>query len=171
LAVLLPLYVVETIIYLTQRDYANIFATIFKTTFILELFILFFGVFIFIAIAMIIKAVLLSVFAEGRFSSVRFKIINETQKPHCCLKEPIKVWQYLLCLGIYILLAGIVPYIVALLVGDFMFIIANFICVFFVGWDIIFFIILCGKNLFHRKRDAYVIDFDGIMLYRVYEKI
>jgi len=165
LAALLPLYIIEIVIYIFRWDYANIFATIFKETFILELFILFFGVFAFIAVAMIIKAVLLSIFAEGKFSSVKFKIISETQKPHCCLKEPIKVRQYQICLGIYILIAAAAPYITAWIIGDFMFIIASLICTFFAGTDLLFFAVLFG-----RKGNAYVLDFDGLMLYRIYEK-
>ena len=167
LTVLLPIYIIETVIYTLKWDYANIFATVFKPTFLLELFILFIGVFAFIAAAMFMKAVLLSIFAEGKFSSIKFKIIGETQKPHCCLKEPIKVRQFQFCLAVYILLAGIAPYIISLLLGDFMFIIASFICAFFTGGDILFFMILFGW----KSSKAYVLDFDGIMLYRIYEEI
>jgi len=168
MAILLPFYIIGVAVYVLKWDYVNIFATLFEYyyTFLLELLILALGVFAFIAVAMIIKSVLFSVFAEGKFSSVRFKIINETQKPYCCLKEPIKVRQYQLCLAVYILIAAVAPYIAALLIGDFIYIIASFLCAFFAGSDILFFIIL-----FNWKSGAYVIDFDGVMLYRVYEKI
>ncbi|MCL2815763.1 MAG: hypothetical protein FWD23_14295 [Oscillospiraceae bacterium] len=162
----LPVCAAEICIYLLGRDYANIFATIFKTTFLLEIFILALGMFLFIAAAMIIKAAMLSLFSEGKFASVKFKIIKEVQKPHCCLAEPIKVRQYRLCLLIYAALAVAAPYIIALAVGDFIFVIASILCAFFAGADVVFLI-----SLFRCKGDSYVLDFDGVLLYRIYEKI
>ena len=164
--VLLPLYIIGVVIYLSQRDYANIFATIFKATFLLEIFILMFGIFAVIIIAIIAKMILLSVFSEGKIKSVKLKLIKETQKPYCCLTESIKVWQYQICLAVYILIAGIAPYIIAFILGDFLFVLASFICAFFAGADILFFI-----ALFKRKRKAYVLDFEGLMMYRIYEEI
>jgi len=163
--VLLPLYIIGVVIYVSQRDYANIFATLLKPTFLLELFILLFGIVLFIAAAMLVKALLLSVFSEGKMASMKLKLISETQKPYCSLKEPIKIWQEQFCLAVYILIAGIAPYIVALIIGDFLVVLASFICMFFAGTDILFLFILFGK-----KRGAYVLDFDGIILYRVYEE-
>ena len=93
------------------------------------------------------------------------EIIKELQKPYCCLKEPIKVRQYQLSQAVYILIAGIMPYITALILGDFIFVFASFICMLFVGGDILFFVILFGV-----KKDSYVMDFEGIIFYRVYEK-
>ena len=169
---LLPVYTIGVCVYLLQRDFANIFATIFKLTFLLELLILGVCVFIFIMFAMLIKAVLLSVFSEGGFASVKFKIIKETQKPYCCLKEPIKVWQEQICLAVYILIMGIAPYIIALLIGDFIFVLASFVCMFYAGSDILFFISLFGwKKHLKTKKTLYVYDFDGILLYRLYETI
>jgi len=164
--VLLPICVIEIGIYLLGRDYANIFATIFKTTFLLEIFILAIGMFLFIVAAMIIKAVLLSRFSEGKFANVKFKIISSVQKPHCCLTEPIKIRQYRLCLLVYILIAIVAPYVISLIIGDFILVIASILCAFFAGGDVLFLI-----SLFLRKGDSYVVDFEGILLYRIYEKI
>ena len=166
LLILLPLYIIEVVIYISQRSYANIFATVFKATFILEIFIMLIGVFVVIMAAMLAKTALLAVFSEGKMNSVKFKIIRETQKPYCCLTEPIKVWQYQICLAVYILVAGVAPYVAALVSGDFLLVIGSFICAFFAGGDILFFI-----TLFGIKSDAYVLDFEGLMLYRVYEEI
>ena len=165
LAVLLPYYIICVVIYLLQRDYANIFATIFKTTFLLELFIILFGVILIIGIAIVAKAVLLSSFAAGKSDSLKFKMIQDIQKPHCYSSEPVKIWQYRICLIVYIVIAAILPYIISLIVGDFMFVLGNFLSAYWVGGDIWLLISLCGKN-----GGDYIIDFDNVILYRIYKK-
>ena len=165
LAVVLPLCLVEVCVYLLGHDYANIFATIFKTSFLFEIFILAAGMFAFISVALLAKAALLSLFAAEGFKSVKFKIIKESQKPHCCLTEPIKVHHYRLCLAVYIIFALVAPYAVALAIGDFIFVIASLICVLFSAGDLLFFIALLW-----RGGSCYVQDFEGIMLYCVYER-
>jgi hypothetical protein len=164
--IFVPVCFIEICSYLLMRDYANIFATIFKTTFLLEILILAFGMFLFVVLAMLAKAALLSLFSEGKLASVKFKIIKEAQKPHCCLTEPIKVWQYRLCLGVYAALAMVAPYVISIATGDFIFVIASILCAFFASGDVLFLI-----SLFGAKGDSYVIDFEGILLYRIYEKI
>jgi len=166
LALLLPLYIMGTAIYLLMRDYANIFATFYKATFILEIMILAVGVFVILAVAVIAKSVMLSVFSDGGLDSVKFKIIKETQKPYCSLTEPIKVRQYQFSLAVYILIMGIMPYMIALITGDFIFILASFVCGYFACADTILFL-----SLFREKGSSYIIDFDGIMLYRIYEEM
>jgi len=169
LLILLPLYIIGVCVYLLQNHYANIFVTIFKATFLLEIFILAFGVFAFMAIALLAKAVLLSVFSEGKFKNVKFKIIKETQKPYCCLAEPVTIGQYQLCLAVYILIMAVIPYIIALIIGDFIFVLASFLCAFFAGGDILFFISLFGwKKGLKASNGLYVMDFEGIMMYRIY---
>ena len=162
---LLPLYVICTCVYLLQRNYVNIFVTIFKPTFLLEIVILAVGIFVILGAALFAKAAMLTLFAERGFDSVKFKIIKETQKPYCCLTEPIKTRQYLLALAVYILLMGIMPYIISLIVGDFIFVLASFVCLYFAAADIWMFIFLGSEE----KHSSYVLDFDGIMLYRIYK--
>ena len=164
-ALLLPLYVIGTAAYLLQRDYANIFVTFFKATFLLEIIILAVGVFVILAAALIAKAIILSLFAENGFESIKFKLIKETQKPYCCLTEPIKVGQYQLALAVYILIMGIMPYVISLILGDFIFVLASFVCACFAGTDILLLAALAGE-----KKGSYVVDFDGFMLYRIYEE-
>jgi len=164
-AVLLPVYTICVCVYLLRWDYANIFMTMFKLTFLLEIFILALGAFAFIAAAMIIKAFLLSAFSEGKSGSLKFKIIKETQKPYCCLTEPVKIRQYQISLAAYIIIGGIAPYVLSFFIGDFIFVLASFLCVFFAGGDILFFLIL-----FREKKKSYVLDFEGIMSYRIYEE-
>ena len=164
LALLLPLYTAGVAVYLLNYDYANIFATVFKSTFLLEILILAAGVFVFLAVSLIAKSVILSLFAKGGFDSVKFKIIKETQKPHCCLTEPIKIRQYIAALAVYIFIMGIAPYLISLMLGDFIFVLASFVCLYFAGSDILFFIALCRE-----KGGARVLDFDGLLLYRIYE--
>ncbi|MCL2816549.1 MAG: hypothetical protein FWD23_18280 [Oscillospiraceae bacterium] len=164
LLLLLPIYAAGIAVYLLWRDYANIFATVFKWTFLLEIFILAFGVFLFLGLAIIVKSILLSVFAEGGFDSVKFKIITDTQKPYCCLTEPVKVRQYQLCLAAYILIIGVAPYVISVLIGDFIVVLASFVCAYFAASDILMLIFLFGAN-----RSSYVMDFESIMFYRIYE--
>jgi len=164
-AVLFPYYIICVAVYLSQRDYANIFATIFKPTFLLELFILMFGIIIFICIALIAKAVLLSFFSDGKSDSLKFKIIKEVQKPHCYLSEPIEIWEYRVCLIVYIFIAAILPYMISLIVGDFMFVLASFISAYWAGGDIWLLI-----ALFRQKGGDYIIDFETFTLYRIYGK-
>ncbi|MCL2772526.1 MAG: hypothetical protein FWD71_04170 [Oscillospiraceae bacterium] len=165
LAVLLPYYIICIVIYLLQRSYENIFATIFKSTFLLELFILMVCMFIILGVALLLKAVLLSLFSEGKSNSLKFKMIGGVQKPHFYSSEPIKIWQYRICLIVYILLAAILPYIVSLIVGDFMFVLASFIMAYWAGSDIWLLFTLFGK-----KGGDYIIDFDSVMFYRIYIK-
>jgi hypothetical protein len=165
-ALLLPLYIIGASVYLLQRDYGNIFATFFKPTFFLEIIILAVGVFVILAASLLVKAVILSAFAGNGFESVKFKIIKDLQKPYCCLAEPIKVRQYQIALAVYILIMGIMPYIISLILGDFIFILASFVCAYFAGADI-----LLLASLGSEKSSSYIIDFDGLMLYRIYEEI
>lgn len=165
LAVLVPYYVICVVIYLTQRNYANIFATIFKATFLLELFLLAIGIFVVICIALILKAAALSIFSGNKANNLKFKIIKEAQKPHCFLSEPIKIWEYRICLIIYIFFSALLPYIISLILGDFMFVLVSFIPAYWAGNDIWLLIKLFGK-----KGGDYVIDFDSVMLYRIYKR-
>ena len=164
-ALLLPLYIIGAAVYLLMQDYANIFATFFKATFILEIIILAVGVFVILAVALLAKAIILAAFSEGGLDSVKFKIIKETQKPYCSLTEPVKVREYQFSLAAYIFLMGFVPYIIALITGDFIFIFASFVCVYFTAADMILFLCLCTE-----KSSSYITDFDGILLYRIYEE-
>ena len=163
---LLPLYVVCIVVYLINYDYANIFVTLFKSTFLLEIIILGVGVLVFLCVSLLIKAAVLSVFAANGFNSVKFKIIQETQKPYCCLTEPVKIRHYQFALTVYILIMGIAPYIIAIASGDFIFILASLVCLYFTGSDILLLAVLSGE-----KNGSYIIDFDGIMLYRIYREI
>jgi len=163
--ILLPIYIIFVVIYILGRNYENIFYTVFRSTFLLEIVILAVGVFLFLCASIIVKSILLSLFAEGGFGSVKFKIIKETQKPYCYLKEPLKVRQYQICLAVYILVIGIAPYIVSLIVGDFIFVLASFVCAYFAASDILFLALL-----FAVKGGSYVLDFEGVTLYRIYEK-
>jgi len=165
-AFFLPVCFAEICVYLLIWDYANIFETFLNATFPFRIFALGIGMFVFVAAAMLIKAALLAAFSEGKFASVKFKIIKELQKPHCCLTEPIKVRQYRLCLLVYILFATVAPYIIALALGDFIFVVASVICAFFAAGEILFLVSLC-----RRRGDFYVLDFEGILLYRIYKKI
>jgi len=166
---LLPLYIIGVCVYLIQKNLENIFMTFFKSTFLIEILIAAAGAFLFIILAMLAKAFLLSIFSEGKFANVKFKIIKEGQKPYCCLAEPIKIRQYQLCVAVYILIIAIAPYIIALIIGDFIFVLASFLCLFFAGGDILFFISLFGwKKYLNNSNNLYVIDFEGIMLYRIY---
>jgi len=164
-ALLLPLYIMGAAGYLLRYDYANIFATFFKVTFLLEVIILAVGVFVILAVSLLVKSLILTVFSEGGLDSVKFKIIKETQKPYCSLTEPIKVREYQFSLAVYIFIMGIMPYIISLILGDFIFILASFVCAYFAGADMILFL-----ALFQEKSSSYVQDFDGIMLYRIYEE-
>jgi len=163
LMLLLPLYVIGAAVYLLYYDYANIFATFYKSTFLLEILILAVGVFVFLGVSLVAKSVVLSLFAKNGFDNVKFKIIKETQKPYCCLTDRIKTRQYQFALAVYILIMGIAPYLISLILGDFIFILASFVCVYFTGADILFFIALFGE-----KNSSYVLDFDGLLSYRIY---
>ena len=165
LAVLLPYYIICVVIYLLQRSYANIFATIFKSTFLLELFVLMFCMFIVIGLALLLKAVVLTAFSEGKSKSLKFKIISEVQKPHVYLSEPIKIWRYRICLAVYIIVAAILPYIIAFIIGDFMFVLASFITAYWAGSDIWLLISLFGK-----PGGDYITDFDSVLFYRIYKE-
>ena len=166
---LLPFYIIEVCVYLLNKDMENIFTTLFKETFLFEMLVLAFGIFLFVVVSMLAKAIFLSIFSEGGFANVKFKIIKESQKLHCCLKEPVTIGQYKFCLAVYILILAVLPYVAALIIGDFMFVLASFICMFFAGGDILFFISLFGwKKYLNAPGDLYVLDFDGIMLYRLY---
>ena len=165
LFILLPFYIIGTAVYLLRYDYANIFATIFKATFLLEIFILAIGVFLILAAALLAKAAVTAAFLGNGLDGVKFKIIGETQKPYCAPISPIKVGHYRTALAMYIIIMGIAPYIGAFLTGDFIFILASFVCAYFAGVDALMLIYLSRE-----KKDSYITDFDGIMLYRIYEK-
>lgn len=164
----LPIYALYMIFYLLRWNYANIFATLFKWTFLLELFILALEVIAAQIIALIIKGMMLSGFSESskeKTNNLKFKLLAENQKPYVALKEPITVSQFRLCQFIYILFFAVVPFAIAMMIGDFMFVLSSFICVLIAGSDILL--------LFHmlkHKSDSYIIDYDGLFLYKIYAK-
>lgn len=161
----LPVYVLYMVIYLLRWNYANIFATIFKWTFLLELFILALEIIAAQIIALIIKGMMLSGFAEEKGNNLKFKLLAENQKPYVTLKEPVTVSQYRLCQLVYILCFVALPFVIAMLIGDFMFVISSFICVLIAGSDIFLFF-----HLFKHKGSSYITDYDGLFLYKVYTK-
>jgi len=159
------LIVLYTVIYLLRWDYANIFYTIFKPTFLLEFFILMIFAFLFMAAGLIAKAALLAPFCDSKWHGLKFKIVRRIEKPYCSAKEPVKVRQYMIAVLAYILLAAIVPYIIAFFVGDFMFVIASFISIIWASGDILLLLKLSRKN-----SGDYIIDFDCMLYYKIYSK-
>lgn len=165
LLILFAFYITGIAAYLFRYHYANIFAALFKSTFLLEIFILAAGAFLILAAALLAKAAVIAVFSGNGFDGVKFKIINETKKPYCSPSEPLKVPYYRAALCVYIFITGILPYIGAFLTGDFIFVLASFACAYFAGVDSLMLIYLSGE-----KKDSYITDFDGIMMYRIYQK-
>lgn len=163
--IILPVYVLYMLIYLLNWDYANIFATIFKSTFLLELFILALAVIAVQIIALIIKGSFLSAMSEGKWHNVKFKFLEANQKPYVVINEPLTVSQYRLSQGIYVLCFAVLPFAISMMTGDFIFVLASFICVLIAGSDILLFF-----NLFKHNGSSYITDYNGIYLYKIYIK-
>ena len=161
--IILPIYVLYTVIYLLRWDYANIFATIFKVTFLLELFILAIAIIIVQLVSLVIKGALLSALSEGKWDFVKFKFLAENQKPYVTINEPLTVSQYRFCQAVYIICFALLPFAISMMIGDFMFVLASFICVLIAGSDILFFF-----NLLKHNGNSYMIDYNGIFLYKIY---
>ena len=157
---------VYIVIYLLRYDYGNIFATIFKFTFLLEFFILMIFAFLFMAAGLLAKAAILAPACDSKWHGLKFKIVRGLEKPYCSALEPVKISRYITGILAYILLTAVVPYIIAFFTGDFMFILASFIPVIWVSGDILLLFKLLKKN-----GGDYIIDFDCVLLYRIYEKI
>ena len=163
--IILPVYVLYMVIYLLRWNYANIFATIFKFTFLLELFILAVGIIAVQIISLFVKGALLSAMSEGKWDNIKFKFLAENQKPYITINEPLTVSQYRLCQFVYILCFAVLPFAISMLIGDFMFVLASFICVLIAGSDILLFFSLC-----RQKASSYIIDYNGMFLYKIYNK-
>ena len=164
--IILPVYVLYIAVYLLRWNYANIFATVFKFTFLLELLILALAIIIFQVAALFVKGALLAAMSDGKWNSIKFKLLAENQKPHVTIYEPLKVSQYKICQAIYILCFAVLPFAISMMLGDFMFVLASFVCVFISGNDILLFFILLKQN-----GNSYIIDYDGLFLYKIYNKI
>ena len=157
--------VLYTAVYLLRYSYYNIFATVFKPTFLLEFFILMLFAFLFMAAGLIAKAAILAHACENSWQGVKFKIVRGLEKPYCAAVEPLTVRQYMLGIAAYILIAALVPYIIAFFVGDYIFVLASFISVVWVSGDIILLLKLSKKN-----RGDYIVDIDCVMYYKIYGK-
>ena len=156
---------IYTAVYLLRYHYANIFAALFKSTFLLEFFILMLFAFLFLAAGLMAKAAILASFCDNKWQSLKFKVVRRIEKPYCSAAEPVKIKQYIAGVLAYILITAVIPYIIAFFTGDFMFVFSSFIPVVWVSGDILLLIKLLRKN-----SGDYIIDFDCVLLYRIYSK-
>ena len=156
---------IYTVIYLLRWDYANIFYTIFKPTFLLEFFILMIFAFLFMAAGLITKAAILASACENKWHALKFKIVRRLEKPYCSAVELISIKHYIISMTAYILITAVVPYIIAFFVGDFMFVFASFIPVIWASGDILLLFKLLRKN-----SGDYIIDIDCVIYYKIYSK-
>ena len=157
--------VIYTLIYLARYDYANIFATIFKFTFLLEFFIFMIFAFLFMAAGLIAKAAVLASACENKWHSLKFKIVRNIEKPYCSAAELITVKHYITGMLAYILTTAVIPFIIAFFVGDFIFVFASFITAMLASGDILLLIKLLKKN-----NSDYIIDIDCVIYYKIYSK-
>ena len=155
--------VLYTAVYLLRYDYANIFFTMFKPTFLLEFFILMLFAFLFMAAGLIVKGAVLASSCGNKWQSLKFKIVRRLEKPYCSAVEPVSVSNYIKSILAYILIASIVPYIIAFFVGDFMFIIASYITLILVSGDI-----LLLFKLLKTDGSDYILDIDCVIYYKIY---
>lgn len=163
--ILIILAVAFIAIYLSKMNYANIFTTLFKTTFLLELIVSTVAVLIFQFAGLIVKFFLLALFNEEGFKAVRLKMIKEFGKPMCASKEPLTITRYGTAHLAYIFITAFLPFIISYFTGDFMFVFTSLLCV---GWgsgDIFFFCLLLRE-----KSSSYIIDYDGALNYTIYKK-
>lgn len=179
----LGITIIYTVIYLLRYHYANIFATFINPAFaslqqpdidastpfifgfLLEFSILMIFAFLFMATGLLVKAAILASFCDNKWNGLKFRIVREIEKPYCLTVEPVKVKQYIISILAYILITAVIPYIIAFFVGDFMFVLASFISVIWVSSDILLLFRLLRKN-----GGDYMMDFDCILLYRIYTK-
>ena len=163
----LPFYILYTAVYLLRWDYANIFVTLFKGTFLflLELFILAFAVIAVQIVSLLIKGTLLSYVSEGKWDNIKFKMLSENQKPYLTVDEPLKVSQYRRAQLAYVVCFAVLPFLIAFIIGDFMFVFASYICVLIAGSDI-----LLLFSLFKQNRESYIIDYNGMYLYKIFNR-
>ena len=157
--------VLYTVIYLLRYDYGNIFATMFKPTFLLEFFILMVFVFLFMAAGLLIKAAILASACVNKWYGLKFKIVRGIEKPYCSAAVPVKVSIYKASVLAYIMLTAVLPYIIAFFAGDFMFVCASFIGALLSSGDILMLFRLTGKN-----SGDYILDIDCVIFYRIYYK-
>ena len=156
---------VYTGVYLLRWNYANIFYTVFKPTFLLEFFILMIFAFLFMAAGLLAKAALLALRCDNKWHGLRFKLVRHIEKPYCSAVQPMQIRHYMAGVLAYIILTAVVPYIIAFLVGDFMFVIASFVTVILVSGDV-----LLLSKLLRKNGGDYILDLDCVLLYRIYSK-
>jgi len=161
----LAVAVLYTVIYLLRYDFSNIFVTMFKPTFLLEFFILMLFAFLFMAVGLLVKAAILAKACANKWHSLKFKIVRRLEKPYCSATEPLKIKRYIISLFAYIIISAIVPYIIAFIVGDFIFVLASFIPVIWASGDIL----LLSKLLNENSKD-YIVDIDCVLYYKIYTK-
>jgi len=159
------LVAIYTFIYLLRYDYANIFATVFKFTFLLEFFILMIFAFLFMAAGLIAKAAVLASACENKWYSLKFKIVRNIEKPYCSATELIMVRHYIIGVLAYILITAVIPFLIAFFVGDFMFVFASFITAMFASGDI-----LLLFKLLRKSGSDYILDIDCVIYYKIYSK-
>ena len=144
---------------------ANIFTTLFKPSFLLEFFILMFFGALFMGLGLFVKAALLARHCGNKWSDIKFKLIRGIEKPYCLARVPVTVKQYIIAVFAYVFIVAVVPYIIAFIVGDFMFVFVSFITVIWASGDILMLILLRKRN-----RDDYIVDLDCALLYKLYSK-
>jgi len=148
-----------------DQSMTNIFATLFKESFLLEFFILMFFAALFMGLGLFVKAALLARHCGNKWSDIKFKLVRGIEKPYCLARVPVTIKQYIIAVFAYVFIVAVMPYIIAFIVGDFMFVFVSFITVIWASGDILMLILLRKK-----KRDDYILDLDCVLLYKIYSK-
>ena len=146
----------------------NIGNTVLQWTFLLYFFIVMFFAFLFMVAGLLIKAALTASHCDNKWHDLKFKIVRCLEKPYCTAIVPVKIKHYIKGVLAYILTVAIVPYIIAFIVGDFMFILAACITVLWASADIL----LLLRLIKHVRKDGgeYIVDNDCVLLYKIYSK-
>lgn len=89
------------------------------------------------ALHQLIHGICFGIFSGGKWKSVKFGLDDETMKPYSCSTEAITVTQYRISRFSPILFTGILPYLVSIINGNFILMVASLVLFIFCGMDIL----------------------------------
>lgn len=102
----------------------------------------------------LVHGIFFALYAKNGFKSIKFGVLT---KPvfafYCHCKEPIKVHQYMVAAIMPLFLTGILPSVIAIVLGDIVLLLAGFILTAGVVGDI-----MMIQMLWKEDRDSYVLD-------------
>lgn len=107
------------------------------------------------ALHQLIHGIGFGIFSSGKWKSIKYGLDEETLKPYCSSSEAITVYQYRIVKLSPIIFTALLPYVVSMINGNFILMIASLVLFILCGIDIVTLFLV-------RKEDKKALVFNNI---------